>query len=535
VYLAGMKKVFLIALFQFIAMSSFAQYLTLSTDTVDLGIVFEDQADSALVYVKKDPGQVAFAIHTAAAFPFYGDTVVHVRYQNQLVHAGDSLAVWVVAKPRQNVMHKGCVVLTDEISGQEVIIPYKFQGRFSKTYYSATENKTEAALRAQLKTIISTGYVQLSYNAARDEMYSDLDNVNGDVACVYTGRTATFNTRTGATANSFNCEHTFPQSLFNQNLPMRSDIRHLFPTDINANSQRANLPFGVVNNPTWQQGGSKKDNNTFEPRDAQKGATARALMYFVTRYQDFGNHFAGQENILRQWHKQFPPGQSERNRNDGIYQLQNNRNPFVDYPQFTERITHLVGATASVALPAHAAADTLDLVYLASGFGLSWYNRFYIVNTGNVPVSIRNFQRSAPNFFFVGNSGSDTTINPQHALEVKFWYDESVDYSGEYITFETNYNGLKTDTVFFRANSSISVDERDLPSPFEVTINNKEVSWIAANASGIVRIYSQSGQLCAEEDLASEMIRCDGFSRGVYMLVFQTTRGQFSQKFVLVR
>jgi hypothetical protein len=211
-----------------------------------------------------------------AAFPFYGDTVVNIHYQNQVVGQGDSLPVWVVARPEHNVMHKGSILVRDDNGGGEIIIPYKFQGRYSNNYYIATENKTETALRTQLKNTTGVGYTQLSYNGARDEMYSDLDNVNGDVECVYTGRTATFNTRAGANANSFNCEHTFPQGFFNQNLPMRSDIHHLFSTDVNANSQRGNLPFGVVSNPSWQQGGSKKNSTTFEPRDVQKGATARS-------------------------------------------------------------------------------------------------------------------------------------------------------------------------------------------------------------------------------------------------------------------
>ena len=46
--------------------------------------------------------------------------------------------------------------------------------------------------------------------------------------------------------DGFNTEHTFPQSFFSQNLPMRSDLFHIFPTLATANSERANFPFGVV-------------------------------------------------------------------------------------------------------------------------------------------------------------------------------------------------------------------------------------------------------------------------------------------------
>ena len=65
-------------------------------------------------------------------------------------------------------------------------------------------------------------------------------------------------------------------------------------------------------------------------------------MYFVIRYQDYSSHFAGSETVLRQWHNAFPVDAIDRKRNNDIYAAQNNRNPFIDYPQFEERITNFV-------------------------------------------------------------------------------------------------------------------------------------------------------------------------------------------------
>ena len=512
-----------------------AQYLTLSTDTVDLGVVYDNQPDSAMVYIKNNsPAGNIFVIGYHKAFPFYGDTVVDIHYNSQIVYSGDSLPVWVVALPEHNVKHKGSILVYDDAAGGEVIIPYKFQGRYSKSYYNATENKTEAALRSQLNTTIGAGYVQLSYNSARDEMYGDLDNVNGDVECVYTGRTATFNTRAGATANSFNCEHTFPQGFFNENLPMKSDIHHLFPTDDAANSQRGNLPFGVVTNPTWQVGGSKKNSTTFEPRDVQKGATARAMMYFVLRYQDYSNFFAPQEAILRQWHNTYPPTAFEQGRNDGIYQLQNNRNPFVDYPQFAERITNLVGATSAPDQPALYVVDTVSLPYDSTLSAAHPY-RMYIMNYGNTNVTLSNFQFSTGNLQFASGMGVDTSLQSRQALEVSFDFYPGMDYTGEHMTFTANLGSPVMQTVYFKRGPQPIFSVKELQQQLAIRITQQQVLWQSNSQTGTVTLLDLQGRLLRRTALQESVMPINDLQSGVYVLQVSTPFGQFSQKFVINR
>ena len=259
-----------------------------------------------------------------------------------------------------------------------------------------------------------------------NKLVNGLGATQNTIECVYTGREAVgYVDRTQCQDltdpnMSFNTEHTWPQSLFSQLEPMRSDLFHLFPTDETANGKRSNYPFGVVTNPTWSVGGSKFDQNSgiFEPRDAHKGETARALFYFVMRYQNYNSFLTSQESILRQWHYQFLPTAVEEKRCDDIYFYQKNRNPFIDYPQLVDRINSF--STTSVA----PVVNTMDLPTDTIQYGLidgtvnNMY-KFWIVNNGNAVVNISNLSLNPSSVLtFANGTGSNSTIQPGEALGV---------------------------------------------------------------------------------------------------------------------
>ncbi|MEZ4792984.1 MAG: endonuclease [Gelidibacter sp.] len=166
----------------------------------------------------------------------------------------------------------------------------------------------------------------------------------------------------------YNKEHVIPQSVFNNATPMRSDAHQVIPSDGRVNGFRSNYPYGVagtlvsqsgITNPTMN--GSKLGNNVnsgysagytgivFEPIDEFKGDIARIYFYFATRYETqvgaWGSYdmFDGSTNkvladpflnILYTWHVNDPVSQKEIDRNNRIYAYQNNRNPFVDHPEY---------------------------------------------------------------------------------------------------------------------------------------------------------------------------------------------------------
>ncbi|SFG44962.1 Endonuclease I [Halobacillus alkaliphilus] len=141
----------------------------------------------------------------------------------------------------------------------------------------------------------------------------------------------------------YNCEHAVPQSWYDKKEPMRGDLHHLFTCDPRCNSIRSNYPYydfanypiqeAAVNRVERQCG--KAENEYFEPEYA-KGVVARSMLYFLLRYPEEiepGYRKKVDEELLLQWHQAEPPGIYEQHRNQAIYSIQGNRNPFIDFPE----------------------------------------------------------------------------------------------------------------------------------------------------------------------------------------------------------
>ncbi|ASF39388.1 endonuclease I [Halobacillus halophilus] len=141
----------------------------------------------------------------------------------------------------------------------------------------------------------------------------------------------------------YNCEHVVPQSWYDKKEPMRGDLHHLFTCDPRCNSIRSNYPYYDFENYPIQEAAvnrvesqcGKAENEYFEPEYA-KGAVARSMLYFLLRYPEEiepGYRKKVDEELLLQWHQAEPPGLYEQHRNQAIYSIQGNRNPFIDFPE----------------------------------------------------------------------------------------------------------------------------------------------------------------------------------------------------------
>jgi hypothetical protein len=198
----------------------------------------------------------------------------------------------------------------------------------------------------------------LGYKGARRHLFGStklghLKKASGqyyirDVYChkkFTTGKAGTIGPQSIPNSNYLNCEHTWPQSKFTRSDSgfQKSDLHHLFPTDSKANSVRGNYDFGHVSSgraPTDNCSASQSARNkTYQPPVEHRGNVARAMFYFAVRYD--GKINEKMEAALKRWHEEDPVDEAEMRRNDAIYAIQNNRNPFIDYPNLINNLNNL--------------------------------------------------------------------------------------------------------------------------------------------------------------------------------------------------
>ncbi len=236
-------------------------------------------------------------------------------------------------------------------------------------YYDSALNKTGDSLKSALNSIVSTGITKLPYSSSSLDVWdalmeTDEDPNNPDnVLLMYTGRSQlkSFSSSGNNDGDAWNREHTYPKSNgeFNDSRAHAyTDIHHLRPTDASINNERGNLEFDLGGSPTSESpsAGNLKDSDSFEPRDEVKGDVARMMFYMATRYEgndtsdasnpdlelvsSVTNNGSALGNVCRllDWNTQDPVDSFEFNRNTKIQNIQGNRNPFVDNPQWAESI-----------------------------------------------------------------------------------------------------------------------------------------------------------------------------------------------------
>lgn len=357
------------------------------------------------------------------------------------------------------------------------------------SYYSSVGAQRGAAL----KTILygrTSGHSVQSYTPGVWNAYSTTDRyLNDSVWDIYGTRLDTASPYTfymvsnqcgnySKEGDCYNREHSFPQSWFNQASPMVSDLHHIYASDGKVNGMRNNYPFGNVSSATYTPAyGGKLGTGSnfgytgivFEQIDEYKGDFARGFFYMATRYENLIASWNGFGNandvldgtaypaydpwflsVLLQWHNLDPVSDKEIKRNNAIYAIQNNRNPYVDSPQFVNKIW-------GGALPAKptVAASNLTITNLSNtSVKLSWTSgngsrRLVIVKPtsaiNGLPVDTVQYlananysiapQTTTGNYVVYNGTGSSVTITNLQA-GVNYYY-AVVEYNGWYNT--TNY------------------------------------------------------------------------------------------------
>jgi endonuclease I len=234
--------------------------------------------------------------------------------------------------------------------------------------YANAQALEGAALLRELHELTSATHEPRSYRSARREMFRTVEDLDGrdEVVDLYSGRRIrAVDGLRAASKRGLTTEHVWPQSEGATDAA-RSDLHHLRPALKALNTFRSNLPFGEVVETEWRSpavpgvaerssiGTDSSGTKVFQPRASIRGDLARDQLYFFTRYHagdrpdgySTGN-FRHSLPTLLDWHAADPVDASERRRNEAIAHLQGNRNPYVDHPEYVDRIDFPARLSAS--------------------------------------------------------------------------------------------------------------------------------------------------------------------------------------------
>ncbi len=233
-------------------------------------------------------------------------------------------------------------------------------------YYDQANGLSGDQLKAALHNIID-GHTTYPYSSSGTDTWDILKEADRDpqnpnnVIGIYSG----FSMNGAAEydgGNGWSREHVWAKSRgdFGTSQGAGTDVHHLRAEDVSTNSARSNRNFDYADyfytDGSGQYSGAtlSKTSDTdyvWEPRDEVKGDVARMIFYMVVRYEgtngdpdleltDIYQTSTSKDPLhaklttLIEWHLNDPVTDAERTRNDIIYGYQQNRNPFIDHPEY---------------------------------------------------------------------------------------------------------------------------------------------------------------------------------------------------------
>lgn len=195
------------------------------------------------------------------------------------------------------------------------------------TYYASLIGLPDSQIKSELNRIISNmksiSYTNTSY--VLDETDADPNRL-GNILLIY-NRASVSGKWDGA--KTWNKEHVWPQSKLGT--ASKSDLHNLRPANPRINSTRGNSPFVDGSGSYGTRSGG------WFPGEEDKGDVARIIFYMNTRWGlQISSSVIGNLQTFIKWHNEDPVDDFERTRNNVIYDNQNNRNPYIDYPELVD-------------------------------------------------------------------------------------------------------------------------------------------------------------------------------------------------------
>lgn len=358
----------------------------------------------------------------------FSDEISHLTTTPILLSANEGITITFSANLKHNIHYDIPVLfeLSSAVGNYSHLSYIDFDARYDDEYYDTTFDLYGNQLFSELSDLLS-GHSSFTYKEARKIMYGELDNFDGWIETVYIGRMLETSDIPNVNTTHVNTEHTWPQSLGAKNEPQLSDMFHIYPSDENANSTRGSSPFGnVAEGIIWEEAGSKLGQNTsgylvFEPRDVHKGNVARSMFYFATRYGNMNNFLTSQESDLREWMNVDTVDEKEIRRNELIFKYQKNRNPYIDHPEFLDRINSISGGHDFPAKREFITSKLSSVYHLSDD---SLRGKFRIVNTGNTTISVTDIISNASDSWLkISREEVHETIKPKEGTNVFYKID----------------------------------------------------------------------------------------------------------------
>lgn len=402
-------------------------------------------------------------------------------------------------------------------------------------YYN-TATSSGYTLKTQLYTIIKNhtdngyGGLYTTYQTSDVDNFYEKDGTILDMYSEKPNGTDPYNYTTNSTqrcgtysaeGNCYNREHIVPQSSFNSTAPMVSDAHFITPTDGKVNGQRSNYPHGNVATASWTSlNGSKLGTSAvsgytgtvFEPIDEFKGDIARMYFYFATRYettvsgysypmfngttnQVFTTAFL---NMLLAWNTLDPVSPREVARNNAIYATQNNRNPYIDHPEYVQKVWNPTADTQAPSTPTN---------LIASGTTQTTTSLSWTAATDNVAVTTYDvYQGTALKATVTTTNYSVTglTAATTYGFSIK-----AKDAAGNTSSASSTLNVTTT------ANASATATELYFSEYIEGSSNNKALEISNATASTInLSVYSIKKQTNGSGSWSSGITLSGSLSKG---------------------
>ncbi len=330
----------------------------------------------------------------------------------------------------------------------------KLKAQIPSGYYQGTASLSKYPLKQNLAALIGKQTISWNYGdlpiffeqTDRDIYYENdssvldiySENPNGQDPYNYFYQNNNLIAGAANEGEGWNREHIYSQSFFYSNYPMYSDMHFIVPTDARVNQRRSNYPFGTVNSPSFTSlNGTKVGPSNLaaypftvtEPINEFKGDVARMLFYTAVRYENlipwfnYGNIRNPLDSLpekafknwsldlLLQWHNQDPVSQREIDRNNIIFNIQGNRNPFIDHPEFANAIWSSPDSNTSIP----DAPNHIDLVETRAHFAIiTWPTVPDIHLLGyEIYLNDEKIGNSKTNFFTIEH------LNPNTSYSVK--------------------------------------------------------------------------------------------------------------------